>query len=317
MGTWHRKTADAAKGQWKGILATLGIPDEHLSGRHCACPMCGGKDRFRFDNKEGKGTWICNTCGAGDGITLAMKYTDRAYPEVASEIDRILGNQKFEPDRPRQEMTEDQRRAALREVASKTVRIERGSLADVYLTARGCREHTYPKALRFAAQLRDGEGGVRPALVATVQAHTGENVTLHRTFLRPDGLAKAEMASPRKLMPGSVPKGSAVRLSDYTGGPLGIAEGIETALSAMRLYSLPVWAALNTSLLSEWIPPEGCDDVAIFGDNDESFAGHAAAYALAHRLRGMGKSVTLHFPATVGRDWNDELLAKTLNGALK
>jgi putative DNA primase/helicase len=222
----------------------------------------------------------------------------------------MLGNQKFDPDKPKAEMSDDQRKAALREVAAKTVRIERGCLADLYLTARGCREHTYAKSLRFAPQLRDGEGGTRPALVATVQAHTGENVTLHRTFLRPDGLAKAEMACPRKLMPGPVPKGSAVRLSDYTGGPLGIAEGIETAMSAMILYSLPVWAALNTSLLAEWIPPEGCDDIAIFGDNDENFAGHAAAYALAHRLRGMGKEVTVHFPTTVGRDWNDEILAQ-------
>jgi putative DNA primase/helicase len=238
-----------------------------------------------------------------------MKFTGKTYPEIASEIDRMLGNQKFDPDKPKAEMTDDQRKAALREVAAKTVRIERGCLADLYLTARGCREHTYAKSLRFAPQLRDGEGSTRPALVATVQAHTGENVTLHRTFLRPDGLAKAEMACPRKLMPGPVPKGSAVRLSDYTGGPLGIAEGIETAMSAMILYSLPVWAALNTSLLAEWIPPEGCDDIAIFGDNDENFAGHAAAYALAHRLRGMGKDVTVHFPTTVGRDWNDEILA--------
>jgi len=309
MSIWHRKTGEAAKGQWKGILNTLGVPAELLTGKHGPCPLCAGKDRFRFDNQEGRGTWICNGCGSGDGIALAMKFTGKTYPEIASEIDRMLGNQKFDPDKPKAEMSDDQRKAALREVAAKTVRIERGCLADLYLTARGCREHTYAKSLRFAPQLRDGEGGTRPALVATVQAHTGENVTLHRTFLRPDGLAKAEMACPRKLMPGPVPKGSAVRLSDYTGGPLGIAEGIETAMSAMILYSLPVWAALNTSLLAEWIPPEGCDDIAIFGDNDENFAGHAAAYALAHRLRAMGKEVTVHFPTTVGRDWNDEILA--------
>jgi putative DNA primase/helicase len=309
MSIWHRKTGEAAKGQWKGILNTLGVPAELLTGKHGPCPLCAGKDRFRFDNQEGRGTWICNGCGSGDGIALAMKFTGKTYSEIASEIDRMLGNQKFDADKPKAEMTDDQRKAALREVAAKTVRIERGCLADLYLTARGCREHTYAKSLRFAPQLRDGEGGTRPALVATVQAHTGENVTLHRTFLRPDGLAKAEMACPRKLMPGPVPKGSAVRLSDYTGGPLGIAEGIETAMSAMILYSLPVWAALNTSLLAEWIPPEGCDDIAIFGDNDENFAGHAAAYALAHRLRGMGKEVTVHFPTTAGRDWNDEILA--------
>jgi putative DNA primase/helicase len=35
--------------------------------------MCGGKDRFRFDDKEGHGTWICTHCGAGDGFSLLMK----------------------------------------------------------------------------------------------------------------------------------------------------------------------------------------------------------------------------------------------------
>ena len=34
------------------------------------CPMCGGKDRFRFDDKGGRGTWICSQCGAGDEIEL-------------------------------------------------------------------------------------------------------------------------------------------------------------------------------------------------------------------------------------------------------
>ena len=38
--------------------------------RHQACPVCGGSDRFRFDDKEGRGTWFCNQCGAGDGLKL-------------------------------------------------------------------------------------------------------------------------------------------------------------------------------------------------------------------------------------------------------
>ena len=40
------------------------------NGRHCPCPVCGGKDRFRFDNKDGRGTYICNQCCSGDGLEL-------------------------------------------------------------------------------------------------------------------------------------------------------------------------------------------------------------------------------------------------------
>jgi putative DNA primase/helicase len=36
---------------------------------------------------------------------------------------------------------------------------------------------------------------------------------------------------------------------------LGIAEGIETALSASILFNVPVWAALTEGLLQEWVPP--------------------------------------------------------------
>ncbi|WP_308538738.1 primase-helicase zinc-binding domain-containing protein, partial [uncultured Pantoea sp.] len=57
--------ASAARGQWPRILPALGV--KVVKNRHAACPVCGGKDRFRFDDKEGRGTWFCNQCGAGDG----------------------------------------------------------------------------------------------------------------------------------------------------------------------------------------------------------------------------------------------------------
>lgn len=308
MATWHKNTLEAAKGKWKGILLTLGMPSEVLVDRHGACPLCGGKDRFRWDNKDGTGSYICNQCGAGDGMKLAMAYTNRGFPDLASDIDTMLGNLKPDAVRSRPEMSDEQRRAILRETAAQTVKIAKGDLADRYLTLRGCGELHYPKTLRFAGKLRDGEGAIRPCLVATVQDADGNNVTLHRTFLKPDGSGKADMACPRKLMPGSIPKGSAVRLSDYTGGPLGIAEGIETALSAMRLFDMPVWAAINSTMMQAWAPPAGCTDIAIFADNDPKFGGQAAAYALAHRLSVSGLDVTVHLPSVAGRDWNDELM---------
>jgi putative DNA primase/helicase len=314
--TYHRKTSEAATGKWRGILLRLGVPDSALTGKHGPCPCCNaGKDRFRFDNKEGRGTWICGCGEAGDGMALAMKFTGREFADVASEIDTILGNEVVGAEKPPAEMTEAQRKAALREVAAQTVRAAPGDLVDAYLTARGIGEIVYPPSLRFARALRDGCGGVRPAMVAVVQDPEGANVTLHRTFLRPDGKAKAEMETPRRLMPGKLPDGACVRLSEYTGGPLGIAEGIETAKAASALYEIPVWAALNASMLARWQPPEGCDEVAVFADNDPKFGGQAAAFTLAHRLACKGLTVTVHLPEVPGDDFADVWLRRQPKGA--
>ncbi|HAU4420604.1 TPA: hypothetical protein JDY45_22925 [Citrobacter freundii] len=48
----------AARGKWPVILQMLRI-DVPENGRHGPCPKCGGKDRFRLDDLDGRGTWIC------------------------------------------------------------------------------------------------------------------------------------------------------------------------------------------------------------------------------------------------------------------
>lgn len=302
--TFHSRTVDAAKGKWRGILLELGLPETALRDRHGPCPLCGGVDRFRWDNKDGRGSYICGQCGAGDGMKLAMEYTGKEYREVASLIDAMIGNLTAETPKPI--LTEEKRRDILRDTYRATQPIQPGDLAHRYLESRGVEELIYPDTLRFAPKLRDGDGGIRPAMVAMVGVHgQAKFVSMHRTFLKPDGSDKAEMAAPRKLMAGELPDGACVMLSDYTGGPLGIAEGIETALSASALFGLPVWAAINANLMTKWHPPAGCEEVAVFADNDAKFGGQSAAYQLAHRLACKGHAVTVHVPEMAGTDFND------------
>ncbi len=183
-----------------------------------------------------------------------------------------------------------------------------------YLEGRGL---VFPSGfvtdLRYHSKCSYHEEGNRyshhPAMLAKVTGPDGTPATIHRTFLTAQG-KKANVEKPRLLMPGKIPKGSAIRLFEPR-AQMGIAEGIETALSAALIYKMPVWAAMSTTMMMHWEPPEDVEDVIIFGDNDENFAGHAAAFSLANRLCSVGNyvSVKVMIPDEVG-DWNDYLISQ-------
>ena len=80
-----------ARHQWRAILAGLGIDPAYLRNRHGPCPACGGKDRFRFDDKDGDGGYFCNGCGAGDGFSLLEKVHGWTPQEALLAVARWLG----------------------------------------------------------------------------------------------------------------------------------------------------------------------------------------------------------------------------------
>jgi putative DNA primase/helicase len=61
-------TIERARNRWREILPRLGVDTQFLTNRHGPCPLCGGKDRFRFDDRDGSGSYICGQCGAGVGV---------------------------------------------------------------------------------------------------------------------------------------------------------------------------------------------------------------------------------------------------------
>ncbi|WP_196797033.1 primase-helicase zinc-binding domain-containing protein [Edwardsiella ictaluri] len=93
--------SSAAMGQWPNLLRHLGIKVPK-NGKHGPCPLCGGHDRFRFDDKEGRGTWICNQCGAGDGLSLISKAHGSAIKDAAKLIASLLPDQNTNHDQVKQ-----------------------------------------------------------------------------------------------------------------------------------------------------------------------------------------------------------------------
>tara|TARA_R110002072_G_scaffold302405_2_gene485187 strand:- start:1597 stop:2406 length:810 start_codon:yes stop_codon:yes gene_type:complete len=83
-----------AEGRWGFILSNLGIAPQHLKNRHGPCPSCGGVDRFRFDDKEGRGTFYCGGGGEpayGDGFTLLSHIYGWDFKTAADEVRKVLG----------------------------------------------------------------------------------------------------------------------------------------------------------------------------------------------------------------------------------
>lgn len=72
MNNFVSSTASSSRHHWPQILSGLGISVPE-NNKHGPCPICGGKDRFRFDDKQGRGTWICNQCRHGDGLDLVAR----------------------------------------------------------------------------------------------------------------------------------------------------------------------------------------------------------------------------------------------------
>ena len=97
----QRKIADRTQGRWKEILPSLGVAAAMLTRKHAACPVCGGKDRFRFDDKGGRGTWFCaqqhgtessNASGsAGNGFQLVMDMKACDFAGAATLIETVIG----------------------------------------------------------------------------------------------------------------------------------------------------------------------------------------------------------------------------------
>lgn len=299
----RERTADRARGKWRGILRELGIAESYLTGKHGPCIFCQGKDRYRFTDKNGDGVTFCSQCGSRSGFQLLMELRGWDFQQAASEVDKVLGIVKTEPKR---EQNDSQKREAMNRLWRSAKRITMTDPAGLWLARRvGLTE--FPDCLRFAPELayRDGAEMRRfPAMVAKMTAPDGKPTIIHRTYLtargtRPDGIEQ------RKMMPGTIARGSAIRLAEAA-SELGIAEGIETALAASRLHTTPVWACLTEGLLQAWEPPPEVEKIIIFGDNDANFVGQAAAYALAKRLVRQGKSVEVRIPESV-KDWNDVL----------
>lgn len=297
-------TKQAAEGEWPDILHALGIDQSTLRNKRGPCPACGGKDRFRFDDKEGRGTYYCNACGAGDGLDLVMKVHNVNFQDAASMVDKIIGRTYQKCNAPVYD-EKAKKRDRLKQIFGRATPAKGGANpVSAYLHSRAlCPSSKILYHPDSEYWLESGEKIIFPAMVLPYHSSQGDVVSAHVTYLTQSG-EKADVPICRKIMPPTASMtGAVLRLTDIH-HHIGIAEGVETALAVMKLYGVRCWAAGNTAQLQNFSPPEGIKSVTIYADNDANFAGAAAAYKLAHRLHSKFE-ITVEMPSTVGIDYAD------------
>jgi putative DNA primase/helicase len=276
---------------WPVTHLKLGIEDTFLRDRHGPCPVDGGVNRFRYDNKDGRGTFICSHCGAGDGFRLVELFhgcdpsTARSMVmEVNGLRDELTGNGcQIEPLQPKRTSAKPDKlewSSTAESIWRKTQGL-RGTLGEKYLLSRNCMLPPRDSHLRFLAP----DGKYPPTLCAGVtDAITGKPLSLHFTRLAADGCGKAGTDQDRLLLKGHRKAGGVVRLwpDEAVTTSLGLAEGIESALAAAHGFT-PVWAAIDAGNMAALPVLAGIESLTLFIDHDA--AGIRAGMACTERWR--------------------------------
>jgi putative DNA primase/helicase len=250
-------------------------------------------DWHDFDGDEGGGA--LSTLGHGSGLS-GYELLMLAATEAGQHSEPIRA-------KPARQASEDVNREMTRILAG-AVPVA-GTPAERYLAARSI-DTSNIRDLLFHDDLTHWETRRGfPGMVGIVRDVAGAQIALHRTYLEPEKPAKAAVSPARKTL-GPV-GGGAVRLAECRNGLIGLAEGIESALSVMTACpDLPVWSTLSTAGLEGVVLPADITRVVLLADHDE--AGRRAADAAAAKLVTEGRRVFVAVPPRQGEDFNDMLM---------
>lgn len=289
-------TVKQACGHWPRILPALGM--KVIKNRHQACPVCGGADRFRFDDKEGRGTWFCNQCGAGDGLKLVEKVFGISASEAARKVNAVTGH--LPPVSPEvvaaaEAGTEADRKAAAA-LAVGLLEKTRPATDNAYLTRKGFAGR---ECLTLTASHKTGGVAYRAGdVVVPLYDETGALVNLQ--LINADGL--------KRTLKGGQVKGAChtIEGKKQAGKRLWIAEGYATALNVHHLTGETVMVALSSvnllSLASLARSKHPACQIILAADRDLNGDGQTKAAAAAAACEGV-----VALPPVFG-DWNDAVM---------
>ena len=335
----YKKIIQHSTGQWNYILPALGVSAEALSNKHKPCPACGGKDRFRYDDKQGRGTFVCGQLDglSGDGFALVQHIYGCDFKEAARLVAGVLGMVEGEPlperKTPPQQPAQPQkdRIEALQALWAIAEQNRGHDCIKTYLPGRGLNVAAIEpivSTLGFVAALdywvQDDKDkwlvlGQYPAIVAKFESVDGELMGLHRTYLNAVCTGKLSINDPftgrlldaKKMMAryqGSN-TGAAIQLCPAA-GYLAVCEGIENGAAIYQESGLPVWACGSAGGMAAMALPSTVKQLFVFADTDANEAGIKAARRLESRAIAQGIEVRIWQSGVAGMDILDVVTAR-------
>lgn len=295
----------AACGNWPELLAAVGI-DTPSRGKHGPCPVCGGSDRFRLDDKGGRGTWICNQCGAGDGLDLLVRVTGKSTKEAAELLAPLVGLSAGGLDPAERERIQRQQQAKTEQERQRAEQLRQKAARRAAAIMRSCEPGQAPylvhKRLRWPCGALNRQviavGAMTfPAgsLVVPLIDEAGELVNVQ---LIDDRGGKSYLAGGRKA-------GAFHRIE---GGELvAVVEGYSTGLSVHLASGATVYCAMDcgnlavVAAIARRQHPEA--RILLCGDNDADTQGNPGKTKAEHAAAAIGGLVAL--PPEFSGDWND------------
>jgi hypothetical protein len=273
----------------------------------CKCPICG---RHSLSVTHGVKIpilircWHCADNGINDGFTEQCEIFVEAG--LLPSTQRTL--KKFSPKEWRE--YHEAKREAARQQWDRLRPIKPDDLAAKYLRARGLEQFITHPALRTHSGLcQHLTGALFPILAARVFHVEYGICAVQMTFLEFDGSDHVRDFEPRQT------KGSKKGGAVWIGAPrfdeeVVVAEGLETLLSAMKLFNLRCGAAClgAWSQTKELVLPSGVRRILIAADNDDT--GREMAERTATLWRSRGFSVRVKWPEIVGKDFNNVLMGR-------
>jgi hypothetical protein len=294
------------------IAARLGDERQAGADMKCRCPLCGGRLALR-DGDRGLLAWCFGGCAAGS-VYRELRRLGHLTGDAPPLSEEEIAERKAAAQRKRQQKIVEAR--DLWDGGQPIV----DTLADRYLRARGIDvlgayiSNTAREALRFHPRCRHSAHIYRPALLGRIDHVELGFIGVSATFLAVDGSDKAALDPPRKFF--GVTKGGAVHLGEPDPEVwLCIGEGIESAASVAQACSLPAWAALSATGISNLVLPPAARLVLIAADHDQSGVGQRNAREAGRRFVREGRRARIAMPPIAGSDFNDVLLGRTCAAA--